>query len=163
MRNYTIIVERAPTVEEYQLLRTAVGWGKFVSKHHFNHYNIQHDILVSKCFYSMLGDIYMAHQMTVTLSDQEYVALKAEAAKSGRPLDDFLREVLTQHIQQSIETHTLSRHDIQNYLYKNGVTEHIPTYEPDTMEEEAERENLSRLFGQGKPVSEMVIEDRGPW
>ena len=105
----------------------------------------------------------MVHQMTVTLSDQEYVALKAEAVKSGRPLDDFLREVLTQHIRQSIETHTLSRQDIQNYLYKEGVTEHIPTYEPDTKEEESERKDLAQLFGQGKPVSEIVIEDRGPW
>ena len=107
----------------------------------------------------------MAYQMTVTLSDQEYVALKAEAAKSGRPLDDFLHEVLTQHIRPStaVQTHTLlTRQDIQNYLYQEGVTEYIPTHESDTQEEEAERKELAQLFGQGKPVSEMVIEDRGP-
>lgn len=48
------------------------------------------------------------------------------------------------------------------YLFSEGVIEHIPTGEPITPEEEAERERLALLFGQGKPVSEMVIEDRGP-
>ncbi len=106
----------------------------------------------------------MAYQMTVTLSDQEYAALKAEAAKSGRPLGDFLHEVLTQHIRPSTaaQTHVLIRQDIQDYLYREGVTEYIPAHESDTQEEDAERKDLAQLFGQGKPVSEMVIEDRGP-
>ena len=98
----------------------------------------------------------MAYEMTVTLSDQEYTALKAEAARSGRPLNDFLHEVLTQHIRPSTteQSHTPTRQDIQSYLYQEGVTEYIPTNGPDTQEEEAEREYLARLFGQGKPVLE---------
>ena len=106
----------------------------------------------------------MAYQMNVTLSDQEYTALKAEAARKGKPLDAFLHEVLAQHIQPSLEikTHSLTRQEVQSYLYQQGVTEYIPTYEVDTQEEEAERKYLAQLFGQGKSVSEMVIEDRGP-
>lgn len=106
----------------------------------------------------------MSYQMTVTLSDQEYIALKAEAVKRGRLLDDLLHEVLIEHIRSATEeqTHPLTRQDIQNYLYREGVTEYIPTSESDTQEEETERKELAQLFGQGKPVSEMVIEDRGP-
>ncbi len=106
----------------------------------------------------------MAYQMTVTLSNQEYAALKAEALRKGKPLDDFLHEVLAQHIQPSLEIqkHSFTRQDVQNYLYQQGVTEYIPIYESDTQEEEAEQKYLAQLFGQGKSVSEMVIEDRGP-
>jgi hypothetical protein len=101
--------------------------------------------------------------MTVTLTDAEYGALSAEAEKSGKPLESFLHELLTQHIQSSVsETHRLSSHEIQEYLYREGVIEHIPTGQPDTPQEEAERKRLAQLFGQGKLASEMVIEDRGP-
>lgn len=106
----------------------------------------------------------MSYQMTVTLTDAEYKAFSREAAKSGKPLEAFLHEVLIQHIRPSTPTRTnsLARQDTQDYLYREGITEYIPTNEPGTQEEDAEREYLAHLFGQGKPVSEMVIEDRGP-
>ena len=46
-------------------------------------------------------------------------------------------------------------------MYEEGVTEYIPTDEPDTSNDEDERQQLAHLFGQGKSVSEMAIEDRG--
>jgi len=105
----------------------------------------------------------MAHQMTVTLTDAEYAALSAEAAKSGKRLESLLHELLTQHIQPSaLEMRHLSSREIQEYLYREGIIEHIPTGQPDTTQEEAERKHLAQLFGQGKLASEMVIEDRGP-
>ncbi len=63
---------------------------------------------------------------------------------------------------KEIVTHLALRDLITEFLYREEVIENIPTDEPDTPEEEAERQRLARLFGQGKPASEMVIEDRGP-
>jgi site-specific recombinase XerD len=105
----------------------------------------------------------MAYQLIVTLTDAEYAALSAEAEKSGKSLESLLHELLTQHIQPSVsETHRLSSREIQEYLYREGLIEHIPTGQADTPQEEAERKRLAQLFGQGKLASEMVIEDRGP-
>ncbi len=68
-----------------------------------------------------------------------------------------------QHIKPSVPiTRSLTSRQIQEYLCREGVIEDIPTNESETMEEEAEREHLAHLFGQGKLASEMVIEDRGP-
>ncbi len=58
--------------------------------------------------------------------------------------------------------HEPSRQEIQDYLYLAGVTKMVPTNEPDTQEEATMRKYLADLFGQGKSVSDMVIEDRGP-
>ena len=47
------------------------------------------------------------------------------------------------------------------FLHREGAIQNIPSGEPDTPDETAERERLAKLFGEGKPVSEIVIEDRG--
>jgi hypothetical protein len=105
----------------------------------------------------------MSHQMTITLTDAEYKALSIEAAQDGKPLESLLHEMLIQRIKLSASAkRQLNSYQIFEYLYGEGIIEHIPTGEPITPEEEAERERLALLFGQGKPVSEMVIEDRGP-
>ncbi len=106
----------------------------------------------------------MAYQMTVTLTDAEYTALVAETAKSGKSIETILHETLAQRLQLSISAkRSFTRQEIQAYLYREGITENIPTNEPDTAEEEAEQERLAGLFGQGKHVSEMIIEYRGPY
>ena len=48
-------------------------------------------------------------------------------------------------------------------LYREGEIENIPTREPLTPEEEAELERLAQVFAGDKPMSEMIIEDRGPY
>jgi hypothetical protein len=63
---------------------------------------------------------------------------------------------------REIPTRMALRDVIQDFLYREQITENIPTDEPDTPEEAAERERLAQLFGQGKPASEIVIDDRGP-
>ncbi len=103
----------------------------------------------------------MAHQMTITLSDAEYAALTQEAAKSGKPVEYLLHELLTQHIKPSLRRLYTNR-TIQEYLYREGVIEQIPANGPETADEEKERSRLAHLFGQGKSGSDMVIEDRGP-
>lgn len=52
--------------------------------------------------------------------------------------------------------------EMQEYLYREGAIEEIPTNEPEAPGEEKERSRLTHLFGQGKSAAEMVIEDRGP-
>jgi len=104
----------------------------------------------------------MAYQMTVTLTDVEYTTLSVEAAKRGEPLEVFLHEVLTQRIGAATpkaDHHSLQ--EIQEYLYREEIIENVPINEQDTQGDDTEREYLAHLFGQGKPVSEMVIEDRG--
>jgi len=63
---------------------------------------------------------------------------------------------------KEIPTRLALRDIVQDFLYREGVAENIPTNEPDTPEEMVERERLAQLFGQGKPASEIVIDDRGP-
>ncbi len=107
----------------------------------------------------------MAYEMHIKLTDEEYIAFSTEAAKSGRPFEAILHEILTRYIRPSASStlDSLSHQNVQDYLYHEGVTEYIPTNEISTLEEDAEREYLAHLFGQGKPASEMVIEDRGPY
>jgi hypothetical protein len=109
----------------------------------------------------------MAHQVTVTLPDDVYNALAAEAGRDEEILEGHLYELLTRHLHTSPPAgRPLSEYDIQRYLAHRGITYRIPTGLPETPEEEVERQQLANLFGQvgsdGKTVSEMVIEDRGP-
>lgn len=105
----------------------------------------------------------MAYEMTVTLTDQEYATLAAEAAKSGKQPEALLRDMV-QHLQQTTqEKRPLTEREFMEKLYQEGEILNIPTREPLTQEEQAEREQLAQIFAGGKPASEMVIEDRGPY
>lgn len=109
----------------------------------------------------------MAYQITITLSEDEYQAVAAAAAETGEPIEDLLHEAVTTHFAPRAASQPpvqqISEDEIEEYLYRIGFTSSLPTHEPDTPEEEAEAEKLAELFGQGKPVSEMIIEDRGPY
>ena len=109
----------------------------------------------------------MAYQMNITLTDEEYNALAAKIGKDERLLEKHLHELLAQHLHTSLPIgRSLSERDMQRYLSQRGITYRIPTDQPETPEEEVEDKRLADLFGQvgpdGKTVSEMVIEDRGP-
>ena len=106
----------------------------------------------------------MAYQMTLTSTDEEYAALKAEAAKNGVRPEMLLHDFMKQGLQSSLPAkRSMTQEEFEEKLYREGVIENIPTREPLTPEEQAERERLGRLFAGGKPMSEMVIEDRGPY
>ncbi len=106
----------------------------------------------------------MAYQMTITLSDEEYAALSAEAARIGKPLETVLHETLAPHMQQTQQKQQpMSEEEFTAYLYQEGFITDMPTGEPDTPEEDAEIERLAQLFSGGKMASDMVIEDRGPY
>jgi hypothetical protein len=110
----------------------------------------------------------MAHQVNITLTGEEYNLFSAEAIEEDAKLERFLYEMLIQRLPMMLPSsdRPFSAHEVERYLYQTGLIEHIPTHEPDTPEEAAERKRLADLFGQigpdGKTASEMVIEDRGP-
>lgn len=105
----------------------------------------------------------MTHELKLVLTEEEYTALTIEAANHGQQPEALIHEIMTEHMQSSKpRTRIPNSKEIQNYLYREGIIEYVPTGELETQTEAIEREHLAQLFGQGKPVSEMVIEDRGP-
>ena len=105
----------------------------------------------------------MAYEMIVTLSDQEYAALAAEAAKKGKQPEALLRDMVQHLPQPSREKHPLTGREFMEKLYQDGDILNLPMRTPLTQEEQAERERLAQIFAGGKDASEMVIEDRGPY
>lgn len=105
----------------------------------------------------------MVYQMTVTLSEQEYQALAAEAARRGEPPETLLRDLIRHLPSTSTEKYAMTGRELTEKLYREGKILNLATQQPLTPEEQAERERLARLFAGGKPASEMVIEDRGPY
>ena len=105
----------------------------------------------------------MAHQLTITLTDQEYAALAAEAARSGRRPEALLHDMVQRLQSSSPVKRPMTEREFEEKLYREGLIENIPTRLPLTPEEQAEGERLGQLFAGGKPMSEMIIEDRGPY
>ncbi len=60
-------------------------------------------------------------------------------------------------------TRPLTRQEFLEQLYREGTILNIPTRKPLTEEEKAERAQLSQALAGGKPLSEIVIEGRGPY
>jgi hypothetical protein len=104
----------------------------------------------------------MAHEMTVKLTEQEYARLKAAARQVGKSPEILLHELIQ---QLPFPKSYLSSRAFEEILYEEGLIEDIPTRQPETPQEQAERERLGQVFANagGKPMSEMVIEDRGPY
>lgn len=57
----------------------------------------------------------------------------------------------------------LTEQEFMELQYHEGKLSNFPHPEPLTQEEQAERERLGMLFASDKPLSELVIEDRGPY
>ena len=105
----------------------------------------------------------MAYQMTVTLTDQEYQMLAAEAARRGEQPETLLRDLI-RHLQSaSTDKRPITGRELAEKLYREGKLASLATQQPLTQEEQEERARLARLFASDKPASEMVMEDRGPY
>jgi hypothetical protein len=107
----------------------------------------------------------VVRQITVTVSDVEYARLSAEAGRRGEAPESLLQRKVTAHIgsERSGESsgQATSKAAILEHLYRAGAITAVPSPEPVSPEQAAERERLAQLFGQGRPVSELIIEDRG--
>lgn len=105
----------------------------------------------------------MAYQMTLNLSDQEYQVLAAEAARRGEPPETLLRDLIRHLPSASTEKRPMTGRELAKKLYREGKLASLATLRPLTQEEQEERERLIQRLGGGKPASEMIIEDRGPY
>src|SRR3989442_1666033 len=56
------------------------------------------------------------------------------------------------------QSRLLTGREFMEQLYRDGTILNIPTWEPLTEEEEAERARLAQVFAGGKPLSQIVIE-----
>lgn len=108
----------------------------------------------------------MAYQMSVTLTDEEYAELSAEATRSGKPVETLVHDILTQRLH----TYSSPSHRMQpmtsraftEQQYRDGKVLTLPTHEPLTTSETSERERRAQSLKGGTPASDMVSEDRGP-
>jgi len=105
----------------------------------------------------------MAYQMTVTLTDQEYWVLAAEAARRGQPLETILHDLIRHLPSASSEKRPVTERELAEKLYHEGKLASLATKRPLSQEELEERERLIQQLTEGKPASEMIIEDRGPY
>ncbi len=99
----------------------------------------------------------------ITLSDQEYATLAAEAAKSGIHPEQLLHDMI-----QRLQTPTQSKspvtlREFAEMLYHEGKLSHIPTKQPMPPEMLEALERRAQRYSGGKPASEMIIEDRGEY
>lgn len=105
----------------------------------------------------------MSYEMTIRLTDREFAILAAEAAKSGKQPEMLLHEMI-QHLKiVPQEKRPLTDDEFAERLYREGKILNLPERKALKPEERARRERLARIFAGGKPASEMVIEDRGPY
>ncbi len=111
----------------------------------------------------------MEDEMMLRFTDDERARL-AKTEMTRQELDalihEMLDEILARHLQLvNRPNRLLAKQEIGEYLYREGVIEHIPTGRVNFEEVEAERNRLADLLGQaeGKSASKMVIEDRGPY
>ena len=102
----------------------------------------------------------MAYQ--INLSEQDYAALAAAAARHGTDPEQLLHDMIQRLQPSSQRKRSLTSHEIAERQYHEGKISHVPTRHPLTPEEREARERRARRFAGGKPASEMVIEDRGP-
>ena len=102
----------------------------------------------------------MSHQ--ITLSDDEYEALKAAATALGQPVEALVRETLAERFPTLRGSLPQERGGLVEAMWRAGHLSSVPTRIPDTPEEAAERERLAKTIAPGKLASEIIIEDRGP-
>jgi hypothetical protein len=111
----------------------------------------------------MRGDLFMTHLVTLRLTDQEYQTLVAEATRRGKQPDALLHDMIERLRLSSQEKRPMTGRELAEKLYREGKLANLATQRPLTREEQEEREQLIQRLGGGKPASEMVIEDRGPY
>ena len=87
----------------------------------------------------------------ISLSNEEYRIPAVEAARSGLDPKRLLRK------------RSPFAQELMERQYLEGKISHIPTKEPLTEEEREALEQSAQWFAEGKPLSEMIIEDRGPY
>ncbi len=105
----------------------------------------------------------MAHEVIITLSDEEYAELVAQAVQSGKPIESRARDLLSRSLNTPGSASQLqSTSQFTQRQYQEGKILNLPTRAPLTADDVANRERRALLLRGGKSASEMVSEDRGP-
>jgi len=78
-------------------------------------------------------------------------------------LEDLKMQKQTTPASIASQSRPLTPRDFIEKQYYEGKLANIPTRRGWTQEEKEERERVVQEWAGGKPVSEMVIEDRGPY
>ena len=106
---------------------------------------------------------FVAYQMMVTLTDQEYQKLVNTATRSGTNPEKVLHEMIERLPSPAEEPQALTERQLAEKLYREGKLTTLATPYILTPEEKAERARLAQLFASDQLASDMVIEDRGPY
>jgi len=108
----------------------------------------------------------VAYELSVTLTDEEYAELAAEAARSGKPVEELVHDIVAHRVKSnpppSTPSNPMTSRTFMEQQYREGKVLGLPTREPLTGPEAVEREHRAQLLKGGTPAAEMVIEDRGP-
>jgi hypothetical protein len=105
----------------------------------------------------------MSHQIMITLSDDEYAALVETAKEKGQSVEEVASATLKHHYSIiNLSPTPVTYDELLRQMYNDGEIINLPTGEIDEAEE-AELDRIGRSIGPGKPASEMIIEDRGPY
>lgn len=80
----------------------------------------------------------------------------------GETLEDADEVITTPHIfEASVSSaRPLTGRELMEKLYREGKIINLPARQPLTADEQAELERIAQVFAGGKPLSEIVIEER---
>ncbi len=101
-----------------------------------------------------------AFEAAQQLSDMDQCAVAACILRRIREIKGIKEQEPETTMGQS---RPLTGQEFVEKLYREGTILNIPTRKPLTEEEKAERAQLSQALAGGKPLSEIVIEGRGPY
>jgi hypothetical protein len=105
----------------------------------------------------------MAHQIIVTISDEAFAAMTAAAEEKGQPIERVAAETLSNRFA-TISPPALpsSYATLVHFLHKKGDVLNLPDSNADD-ESVQEIIELTGAIAPGKPLSEVIIGDRGPY
>ena len=105
----------------------------------------------------------MAYELSVSLTDEEYAELSAEAVRNGKPIEALVRDILAQRLHRAFPApYPMTSRTFTEQQYREGKVLTLPTREPLSESEAAARERRAQLLKGGTLASEVLIEDRGP-
>lgn len=105
----------------------------------------------------MTGARDMTHK--ITLTDDDYATLAAEAAERGKAIDELVHELIAGRL--AVRSPKQPTDPLIQAMSRAGHLAQIPSKVIETPESAAERERLARNILPGQAASDMVIEDRG--
>jgi len=125
------------------------------------------DILIGACAsQAHLGWLSPTEENTRISQKLLYHAYKESDFRGIILKGDDIIGLMVSSLHYSVPTKgQLTEREFMELLYREGILLNLPTphnFYP-SEEEQAEQERLGKLFADEKPLSEIIIEDRGPY